>query len=268
MSEIIAKTIITTSKLPEVDFCFNPYVGCTHACAYCYARFMGRFTGHANEKWGTYLDWKINAPELLRKELPKVKKKGGTVIMGSVTDCYQPAERNLRITRKCLKEFLNHQIDISILTKNKLIERDFDLLKQFDTCELGVSLSILDQNIQKILESGASTPDERIVLLKKAKKLGIRTYVFIGPIHPFLSDVKAILKRVLPYVDFVMAEVPNLRCGNWQALTMAFEKLDLYIDCEQYKKISTSKEFYESNKEVIKRMCQKYNVEFRGIFEH
>ncbi len=108
MAEIIAKTIITTSKLPEVDFCFNPYIGCTHACAYCYARFMGRFTGHAGEQWGRYLDWKINAPELLRKELPKIKEKGGTVIMGSVTDCYQPAEKNLKITRKSLKEFLKH----------------------------------------------------------------------------------------------------------------------------------------------------------------
>ncbi len=127
--EIIAKTIITISKLPKVDFCFNPYVGCTHACVYCYARFMGRFTGHAGEQWGGYLDWKINAPELLRKELPKIKKKGGTVIMGSVTDCYQPVEGNLKITRKSLKEFLYNQISISILTKNKLAERDFDLLR-------------------------------------------------------------------------------------------------------------------------------------------
>jgi len=61
MAEIIAKTIITKSKLPGVDYCFNPYIGCSHRCAYCYARFMGRFTGHANEQWGTYLDWKINA---------------------------------------------------------------------------------------------------------------------------------------------------------------------------------------------------------------
>jgi DNA repair photolyase len=268
MSEIIAKTIISTSKLPEIDFCFNPYVGCTHACVYCYARFMGRFTGHANEKWGTYLDWKINAPELLRKELPKIKKKGGTVIMGSVTDCYQPAERNLEITRKCLKEFLKHQINLFILTKNKLVERDFDLLKQFDNCELGVSLSILNQDTQKILEPGASTPDERINLLKKARDAGIKTYVFIGPIHPFLSNVEEILKKVLPYVDFVMAEVPNLRCGNWQSLIEALKKLDSNIDCNQYKKIATSKEFYASNKKLIVEMCRKHNVEFRGIFKH
>jgi DNA repair photolyase len=268
MVEIIAKTIITTSKLPEVDFCFNPYVGCTHACAYCYARFMGRFTGHAGEQWGRYLDWKINAPELLRRELPKVKKKGGTVIMGSVTDCYQPAEKNLKITRKSLKEFLKHQISISILTKNKLAERDFDLLRQFDNCEFGVSLSILDSEIQKILEPGASMPDERIALLKKAKEMGIQTYVFIGPIHPFLSDVEEVLNKTLPYVDFVMAEVPNLRCGNWESLKEAFDKLGKNIDYTEYKRIAGSKEFYQENKKMITKMCQKNDVEFRGIFEH
>ncbi len=268
MAEIIAKTIITTSKLPEVDFCFNPYIGCTHACAYCYARFMGRFTGHVNEKWGSYLDWKINAPDLLCKELPRVKKKGGTVIMGSVTDCYQPAEKSLRITRKCLKKFLDYQINISILTKNKLVERDFDLLKNFNNCELGISLSILNTSIQKILEPGSSSPEERIALLKKAKKMGIKTYVFIGPIHPFLSDVELILKRIVPYVDFIMAEIPNLRCGNWQSLTDALEKLDSNINVDSYKKIATSKKFYEVNKNLIEKICQKHDIEFRGIFKH
>ncbi len=268
MSEIIAKTTITKSKLPEVDFCFNPYIGCAHACAYCYARFMGRFTGHANKKWGTYLDWKVNAPELLKKELPRIKEKGGTVIVGSVTDCYQPSEKNLKITRQSLKQFLKHQIPISILTKNKLAERDFDLLKQFNDCELGVSISILDKDIQKILEPGASSPSERIELLKKAKEAGIKTYAFIGPIHPFLSDVRLILKKVAPYVDFVMAEVPNLRCGNWQSLTEALKKINTAINCDDYKQIATSKEFYVSNKKTIEKMCQENGVEFRGVFEH
>ncbi|PID51913.1 MAG: radical SAM protein [Candidatus Moraniibacteriota bacterium] len=268
MKEIVAKKIITKSKLPKVDFCFNPYIGCTHSCVYCYARFMGRFTGHASDQWGTYLDCKINAPELLQKELPTVKRKKGVVIIGSVTDCYQPAEKVLRITRKCLEEFLNYQISISVLTKNKLAERDFDLFRQFNNCELGVSVSILDQSIQKILEPNTSTPNERITLLKKAKESGIKTYVFLGPIHPFLSDVKAILTEVLPYTDFVMAEIPNLRCGNWKSLTDALKKIDQNFDCTQYKKIAESKEFYISNKILIEGICRESKVEFRGIFEH
>jgi len=185
-----------------------------------------------------------------------------------VTDCYQPVERNLEITRKSLREFLKHQISISILTKNKLAERDFDLLSQFDECEFGVSLSILDSETQKILEPGASTPDERIVLLKKAKKMGIQTYAFIGPIHPFLSDVEDVLNKVLPYVDFIMAEVPNLHCGNWESLKETFGKLEKNIDYAEYKQIAGSKEFYQKNKKLITKMCQKNNVKFRGIFKH
>ncbi len=149
-----------------------------------------------------------------------------------------------------------------------MAERDFDLLRQFDNCEFGVSLSILDSEIQKILEPGASMPDERIALLKKAKEMGIQTYIFIGPIHPFLSDVEALLNKVLPYVDFVMAEVPNLRCGNWESLQEALKKLGLNINQEEYKKIASSKEFYQKNKKMITKRCQKNNVEFRGIFEH
>ena len=92
-----------------------------------------------------------------------------------------------------------------------MAERDFDLIKQFDNCEFGISLSILDVDTHKIMEPCSSSPEERIVMLQKAKEAGIKTYVFIGPIHPFLSDIKLLMEKVAPYADFIMAEVPNLR---------------------------------------------------------
>lgn len=266
MKKIKAKTIITKSKLPKVDFCFNPYIGCTHACAYCYARFMGRFTGHSGKKWGAYLDCKINAPDLLAKEAPKIKKKGGTVILGSVTDCYQPIERKLGLTRKCLEVFLKHQIPISILTKNKLVERDLDLLRQFKDCELGISLSILDQNVQHILERGASSPQERIEVLKKAKKQGLQTYLFLGPIHPFLTEAQEIMRQVLPYYDFVMGEMPNLKCGNWTDFSNALRELG--VNPEKYKEQALSDSFFEETKRLVQLMCEENSVELRGIFRH
>ena len=262
----MAKTIITKSKLPEVDYCFNPYVGCTHGCAYCYARFMGRFTGHASEKWGTYLDWKINAPELLRKEVLRIKKQGGTVIIGSVTDCYQPIEEKLKLTRQCLEIFLEYQIPISILTKNALVKRDFDLLRQFEHCELGVSISILDEQYQKILEPGASKPKERIDILKEAFSLGLNTYAFLGPIHPFLTDLESIFKEVASFVEFLMGEVPNLRCGNWKDFSKALIKLK--VNPGEYKRIAESNDFYQNTKDLVERLCEKERVEFRGIFQH
>lgn len=88
---IKCKSVLTESKLPEVGYCINPYIGCFHACVYCYARFMKRFTGH-NEKWGEFIDVKINAPEVLEKELLRNPKRGIT-LLGSVTDAYQPVEK-------------------------------------------------------------------------------------------------------------------------------------------------------------------------------
>lgn len=266
MSKIIAKTIITKSQLPEVDYCCNLYIGCSHRCAYCYARFMGRFTGHAGKPWGTYLDYKINAPELLRKEAPKIKKQGGTVIIGSVTDCYQPMEEKLQLTRRCLEVFLEHQIPISILTKNDLVARDFDLLQQFESCDLGFSISLLDEKDQKILEPGASTPQQRINTLAQAHKLGITAYAFIGPIHPFLTDIDQIFEQIKPFVNFIMGEVPNLRCGNWNDLAKALVRLS--VDPAEYSRQAKSKQFYLRARDLIEKLCQSNQIEFRGVFEH
>lgn len=266
MPEITAKTIITKSKLPKVDYCFNPYVGCSHRCVYCYARFMGRFTGHVGEQWGTYLDWKINALELLKKEAPKIKKKGGVVIIGSVTDCYQPTENRLTLTRQCLKIFLEHQIPISILTKSALVKRDFDLLKQFDCCELGVSISILDEQQWKILEPGASSPQERINILKEAFSLGLNTYAFLGPIHPFLTNLEKIFNGVAPFVGFVMGEIPNLRCGNWDDFAKALIKLN--VDPKEYRRVAESCDFYKKIVSLVGKLCAENTIDFREIFQH
>jgi len=266
MPTVKAKTIITKSRLPEVDYCFNPYTGCSHRCAYCYARFMGRLTGHTGEKWGTYLDWKINAPELLKKEALKIKQKGGIVIMGSVTDCYQPIEKQLKLTRQCLKIFLEYQIPISILTKSDLVIRDFDLLKQFKHCELGVSISILDEKHQRVLEHGASSPQQRIKVLEEAHKLGINTYAFLGPIHPFLTDINRIFEQIKPFINFIMGEVPNLSCGNWNDFTKALSKLD--VDPIEYQKIAKTKKFYLESNNLVKQLCNNNGVKFRGIFQH
>ncbi len=101
IKKIQSKTILTKSNIPGVDYCINPYVGCSHGCVYCYASFMRRFTGHANEEWGKFIDIKINAPQVLEKEMIKNPKKG-IVLLGSVTDAYQPIERKYKLTRQVL----------------------------------------------------------------------------------------------------------------------------------------------------------------------
>ena len=115
IKEIKCKSVLNKSGIPEVDYAFNPYVGCEHACVYCYADFMKRFTGHI-EEWGTFVDVKMNAREVLSRQLKKVKP--GNISLGTVTDPYQPAEMKYKIARQCLLELAKYDYPVSILTKS------------------------------------------------------------------------------------------------------------------------------------------------------
>src|SRR6056297_2983967 len=104
------KSVVTKSNLPEADYVINPYIGCQHGCRYCYADFMKRFTGHSGDSWGEFVDVKSNAPETIRKI-----KKDSLVLVGSVTDPYQPIEGKEKITRKCLEKLVDIQPKLKIL---------------------------------------------------------------------------------------------------------------------------------------------------------
>ena len=125
VQETLAKTILNKSKIH--DYCVNPYTGCQVNCRYCYARlFMARYSGH-KEPWGEFVDVKINAPEVLRKQLARAKR--GTVWVSSVCDPYQPLEAKYELTRRCLEELAKSRFPVTIQTKSKLVLRDLDLLE-------------------------------------------------------------------------------------------------------------------------------------------
>lgn len=266
MSKITAKTVISKSKLPNVQYVYNPYLGCTHACVYCYARFMKRFSPHAKGEWGTFVHWKSNVLDLLPKEIKKVQANNGNVLFGSVTDCYQPIEKKLKLTRSSLEIFQNSRIPVSILTKSSLIQRDFDILTKNIECEVGLSIGVMNDMVAKILEPHASSIEERIETLKMAHKAGIKTYAFIGPIHPFFTDIAQIFEKIYPYTDSVMAEIINLRCGNWENVKFALEKLK--INPLEYKNIATSESFIDETCNLIEYLCLKHDINFQGCFYH
>ena len=125
IKEIEVKSVMTKSNLPVADFSVNPYVGCTHACKYCYASFMKRFTNHP-EPWGEFIDVK-NWPGIKRPE----KYTGKEAFLGSVTDCYQPCEAKYKRTRVLLEQLQGSGVSISIATKSDLVLRDIDLIRTF-----------------------------------------------------------------------------------------------------------------------------------------
>ena len=189
-----AKSILSRSGIPGADYCINAYVGCAHACVYCYATFMKRYTGHA-EPWGRFVDVKINAPEILRKQLRKTVK--GNVMISSVTDAYQPLESKFRLTRQCLELLSEFQFPVDILTKSPLVLRDVDVIRRFEDIDVGITITTDDENMRKVFEPHAPPISARIETLRKLKEQGVRTYVFIGPMLPMNPENLADLIREL-----------------------------------------------------------------------
>jgi len=204
VKEVQAKSILSKSGIPGADYCINAYVGCSHACLYCYATFMKKYTGHA-EAWGTFVDVKLNAAELLRKQLRKAVR--GHVMVSSVTDAYQPIEVKYRLTRQCLEILLEHQFPVGILTKSPLLLRDLDIIKKFDEIEVGITITTDDEKMRKIFEPGAPPIEARINTLRKLKEQGVRTYVFVGPMLPMNTDL--LCGKIGKYADSVLLSRMN-----------------------------------------------------------
>jgi len=204
IKETKARSILSKSGIPGADYCINPYTGCSHGCRYCYASFMKRFTNHT-EPWGNFVDVKINAPYILRKQLKRTRK--GTIIISSVTDPYQPMEVRYELTRKCLEELLPYQFSVDILTKSPLVRRDIGLFKQFKDIEVGITITTNDERMRKIFEPKAPPIEARIKTIKKLHKARIRTYVFIGPLLPMNPEI--VCEKLADYVDYVFIDRMN-----------------------------------------------------------
>ena len=191
--EIKSKSILTLSKLGS--FTLNPYIGCQHACLYCYATYIGKWK-NPEKAWGTWVFVKINAPEILEKELQKYPPS--SVFISTVCDAYQPVEKRYQITRRCLERFIQYPSwQISLLTKSDLVLRDLDLFKKIPQIEIGFSITTTDDNLAKIFEPYSSRPSKRIEALKKLKKEGVKTRVAINPILPYFTDPKEALKKMV-----------------------------------------------------------------------
>jgi len=191
---IQAKTILTKSGLPGSDWVINPYNGCLFGCLYCYAAQIARWK-HPDEEWGTYLDVKINAPDLLQKELENLRKKHksknfGSIFFSSVTDPYVGLETKYQLTRKCLDILADFEYEgnISIQTKSPLVIKDIDLLKKLKDVAVGFTITTLDDKVSRFLEVMAPPVSARIKALKELHDAGISTYAFVGPILPHFTN--------------------------------------------------------------------------------
>jgi DNA repair photolyase len=188
------KSVITRNNSPDVGFetSLNPYRGCEHGCIYCYARPTHEYLGlSAGLDFESKIMVKTNAPELLRAELESPHWQPQTLVMSGVTDPYQPIERKLRITRGCLEVLAKFLNPVAIITKNRLVTRDIDILSDlaaFNAVAVNISVTSLDSNLQRVLEPRTSPPQARLDAVRQLRSAGIPTGVMVAPIIPGLTD--------------------------------------------------------------------------------
>lgn len=251
---------LTVSKIGE--FAINPYVGCPHACKYCYASFMKRFSNHP-EPWGDFLDVKH-----CDKEINLKKINGRNVFMGTVTDCYNPYEAKYLITRAILKQLKNSNCYLQIATKNKLILRDLDLLKQMRHLSVAMSINTLDEQFRRDMDKGSSI-QERLDALRILHDNGIYTILFMSPIFIHITDWKSIIETSRAHVNEYWFEDLNLR-GSFKSTILQYilnNYPDYYPSYEQIYQKGIKSEIIEMEKS-IRAYCNTNNIVYSDYFHH
>lgn len=228
------KSILSRSQLPGSDWAANPYLGCSHACLYCYARFMQRFSAHSGP-WGSFIEVK-EWPELDPiKERPRLA--GKSILIGSVTDPYLPEEAEFKRTRTLLQQLLkiaqptgllsnagllpnegllpdedllpDEGFSLTLITKSDLVKRDLDLLTQFPQMRVVFSINTVDEELKEQLDAAPSIA-RRLAALQACYEAGLTTVCFIAPIMPGLTDVAAVIHAVRPYCHEIWLDSLNL----------------------------------------------------------
>jgi DNA repair photolyase len=225
--EVTAKTILNRTAIS--DYSLNCYTGCEHACVYCYARFMQRFHPHP-EPWGEFVDVKVNAVEVLRRQLRRAP--AGEVFVSSACDGWQPVEARYELTRRCCELLLERGFQVNVLTKSALVLRDLALLTQSSTprvgpaggrARVGVTVTTLKEGLRKLWEPRTSTVEERFEVLAHAHAAGLKTAVMFGPLLPFLSDgekdIDGLFARAADLkVDVIWVDALNPRPRVWPSV--------------------------------------------------
>ena len=258
-----AKSIVTKSNIPGIDYVINPYTGCTHSCIYCYAEFMKRFTDHGGEDWGSFLDVKLYNWKKIKPE----KYNGKSILFSSVTDPYIPLEIKYKNTRTILEHLIGTTAEISILTKSKFVTRDIDLFRQFENIEVGISISNMDESLSRKLEPVASKSLDRLKALKEVHESGIATYVFVSPIFPKITDYKQIIEYSKGFADRFSFENFNYRPHNVPRIYKFVEETHPEL-LSYYKELRKNPSLWDPIEEDITHFCEDYNLKFRVAFHH
>ncbi|HAP35811.1 MAG TPA: radical SAM protein [Bacteroidetes bacterium] len=241
-----SKSALAKNDSPDIGFTFdlNPYRGCEHGCIYCYARPSHEYLGFsAGLDFETKIMVKENIHHLLEKEFQKKSWTPSTISLSGNTDCYQPIERKLQLTRKCLEVFLKYRNPVGMITKNALITRDIDILSELAKLQLvntTITITTLDKELHRTMEPRTSVPESRLDTIEQLAKVGIPVGVSLSPIIPGFNDIEipAILKR---------ASEHGATFAFYTMLRLPHAVKDLFIEW-------LKREFPEKSEKVINRI--------------
>jgi len=192
--KIYPKTLINKVTSPDVrmPYSANPYQGCEHGCIYCYARITHNYWGYsAGVDFERKILYKENAPEILTSEFEKKSWKGELVVLSGNTDCYQPAEKHLKITRKMLRVFELYNNPVGIITKNSLVERDIDILAPMaekNLAQVIITINSMDESLRRKMEPRTASAAKKFQTIRKLTDAGIPVMLMISPIIPSIND--------------------------------------------------------------------------------
>ena len=260
---MLCKTALSASTLPGLTYSLNPYRGCQHNCAYCYAPNVLRLP---REYWGDSVEAKTNIPLVLSKELKT--KKPGVIGISTVTDPYQPVEQTYHLTRTCLEHLLHHDFPAHIQTKSALVSRDIDLISQFSDAQVMMSIGTLNDYERRLLEPSTSPIQDRLVVLRKLADAGVKTAVFFGPVYPTITneEIPSILEK---FKDSGASEIwidrLNLKPGIWENIS---KKLHEHHEIYQVfsKNIFEKKDYYPQLRQNLHEEGKKRGLKIIDAF--
>ena len=258
------RSILSPSRIPGADYSINPYIGCAHNCAYCYARYMQRYSGHS-EPWGSFVDAKVNAPQILVRQIRRTPPNA-SLFMSSVTDPYQPVERQFTITRRILEILSSLPYPLGVHTKSALVERDISLLRRFRDISVTFTIVTGDERAASLLEPGASPVAERIRVLSELSRAGIVTSVFIAPIIPYITEmgIGDLLGRLASAgVRQIMLDDLHYLPRLQDRLFPALRAYDTGIT-ERYRAIP--KDYYQQIARIVLEFCSSHNIGCSVLF--
>jgi len=264
-----SRTILAKNDSPDVGFTYsmNPYRGCEHGCVYCYARPGHEYLGFSSGlDFETKIMVKADAPELLDQALKKRTWQPQTVCLSGDTDCYQPVERKLGITRRCLEAFLKYRNPVGIITKNALVTRDLDILRELTALDLVivmVSVTSLDAELARVMEPRTASPQKRLETIEALASNGIPVCVNVAPVIPGLTDEE------MPSILRAASE-HGARFATYIVLRLPYAVKDLFLDWLQ-------RELPERAPKVVNRIKEvrggdlndsRWNVRMKGEGEY